>query len=139
MSRLRTSGNTWNEAAAGHSRAALVCEGNAALSDRSRAAIEGEGNECWVSHATAWEVAIKASLNKLKLQVSYEDLFPGIVAANGWRVLPPDFRHYRELIGLPPHHRDPFDRLLIAQARVERLDLVTCDPQFPAYDVPLLW
>ena len=115
------------------------CEGSAALSTTARAALEDEGNERWVSHATAWEVAIKVSLRKLALQVPYEDLFSGVLAANGWRVLPQDIRHYRELLGMPLHHRDPFDRLLIAQARVEGLTLVSADPNFPAYGVPLLW
>ena len=115
------------------------CEGSAALSATARAAMEDEGNERWVSHATAWEVAIKASQRKLVLQVPYEDLFSSVIETNGWRVLPPDFRHYRALFELPPHHRDPFDRLLIAQARVEGLTLVSADPHFPAYGVPVLW
>ena len=92
-----------------------------------------------MSHATVWEVAIKVSLRKLELRMPYEDLFPGVVAMNGWRVLAPDFRHHRELLAMPPHHRDPFDRLLIAQAHVEGMTLVSCDPHFPAYGVPVLW
>jgi PIN domain nuclease of toxin-antitoxin system len=114
-------------------------EGNAALSAPARAAIEDLGNEKNVSHATAWEVAIKASLGKLKLMVQYDELFPSALQANGLLSLPPDFRHFRELLTLPFHHRDPFDRLLIAQARVEGLTLVTCDPHFRNYCVPLLW
>lgn len=115
------------------------CEGNSALSATARAAMEDAGNERWVSHATAWEVAIKAGTGKLSLQVGYEDLFPGAVLANGWQVLAPDFRHYRALLALPSPHRDPFDRLLIAQAQSENLTLVTCDPHFAAYGVPVLW
>ncbi len=114
-------------------------EGNAALSAPARAAIEDLGNEKYVSYVTAWEVAIKASLGKLRLAVSYDDLFPGALLTNGFLALPADFRHYRELLTLPFHHRDPFDRLLIAQARVEGLTLVSCDPDFPAYGVPVLW
>ena len=115
------------------------CEGNAALSAPARAAIESLGNDKYVSHATAWEVAIKASLGKLTLSVPYEELFPGALLTNGFLALPPDFRHYRELLTLPFHHRDPFDRLLIAQARVEDMTLVSKDPHFAAYGVPLLW
>lgn len=115
------------------------CEGNAALSVSARAAIEDLGNEKYVSHVTAWEVAIKASLGKLKLAVPYDELFPGALLTNGFLALPPAFQHYRELLTLPFHHRDPFDRLLIAQARVEGLTLVSCDPHFPAYGGPLLW
>lgn len=115
------------------------CEGNGALSGTARAAIEDSANEKWVSHATAWEVAIKTSLGKLRLLVPYQDLFPGAVQANGFGVLPSDFRHYRELLNLPRHHGDPFDRLLIAQAQVEALTVVSCDPHFRPYGVALLW
>src|SRR4051812_24949320 len=115
------------------------CEGNASLSVPARAAIEDQANEKFVSHATAWEVAIKFSLGKLKLGVAFEELFPGALITNGFQALAPDFRHYRELLNLPFHHRDPFDRLLIAQARAEGLSLVSCDPNFQAYGVPLLW
>jgi len=114
-------------------------EGSASLSGPARLAIEDPGNEKLVSHATAWEVAIKVRLGKLKLAVSYDELFPGALLTNGFRILPPDFAHYRELLTLPFHHRDPFDRLLIAQARVEGLTLVSCDPLFRPYGVRLLW
>jgi len=115
------------------------CEGSNELSPAARSAMEDARNDCFVSHATAWEVAIKAGLGKLELRVPYDDLFPVAVLANGFTVLTPDFRHYRQVIGLPLHHRDPFDRLLIAQAMAEGLTIVTCDPHFPAYGVPLLW
>ena len=115
------------------------CEGNAALSATARTAIEDLGNDKFVSHATAWEVAIKASLGKLKLAVRYNELFPGALVTNGFLALSLDFRHFDELRSLPFHHRDPFDRLLIAQARVEGLTLVSCDSNFQPYGVPLLW
>lgn len=92
-----------------------------------------------MSHATAWEVAIKASLGKLKLQVTYQELFPGTLLANGFRELAPNFRHFEDLLTLPLHHRDPFDRLLIAQARVEGMSVLSCDPHFAAYGIPLIW
>src|SRR5437763_14018032 len=95
------------------------CEGNALLSVPARAAIEDLDNQKYVSYATAWEVAIKVRLGKLKLLVPYDDLFPGALVANGFDALMPDFQHFRELLALPMHHRDPFDRMLIAQARVE--------------------
>ena len=115
------------------------CEGNAALSATARAAMEDDTNERYVSHATAWEVAIKVGLGKLNLQVPYDVLFPQVLSANGFAVLVPDFRHYKALLTLPYRHRDPFDRLLIAQAMVEGMTLVSCDPAMPAYGVPLLW
>jgi PIN domain nuclease of toxin-antitoxin system len=115
------------------------CEGNPALSATTRAAMENYSNERYVSHATAWEVSIKLSLGKLKLKTDYADIFPGVLDANGFVLLPPSLLHYRALIPLPRHHGDPFDRLLIAQAQVEGLAIVTSDDHFPAYDVPLLW
>ncbi len=92
-----------------------------------------------MSHTTAWEVAIKVHSGKLKLTVPYEDMFPGALSSNGFQALAPDFRHYQELLALPLHHRDPFDRLTIAQARVEELTLVSNDPHFGEYDVRVLW
>lgn len=114
-------------------------EGNAALSATAREAIEELDNEKLVSHVTAWEVAIKVSLGKLKLAVPYNDLFPGALVANGFRVLPTNLEHFRELLMVPFHHRDPFDRLLLAQARVEGLTLVSSNTRFRAYGVPLPW
>src|SRR5437868_8844394 len=115
------------------------CEGNTLLSAPARAAIEDPNNEKYVSHATAWEVAIKVKLGKLKLLVPYDDLFPGALVANGFRSLAPDFQHFRELLTLPMHHRDPFDRLLVVQAQVEGLILDASDPHFPPYGTPVLW
>ena len=115
------------------------CEGNPALSDRACAAMEDDANERYISHATPWEIAIKVSLGKLQLQAGYETLFPGVLEANGFQLLTPAVAHYRALIPLPRRHGDPFDRLIIAQAQVEGLTVISCDPNFPAYDVPVLW
>ena len=84
-------------------------EGNASLSVPARTAIEDPGNEKHVSHVTAWEVAVKVSLVKLKLVMPYEELFSGVLLSNGFLTLPANFRHYHELLALPFHHRDPFD------------------------------
>lgn len=115
------------------------CEGNSALSTVARLAIENEANERFVSHATAWEVAIKLASGKLTLLMPYEDLFPGVLRANGFDELVSDLAHYRTLLELPLHHRDPFDRLLIAQAKAENLTLVSCDENLAPYGIPLLW
>lgn len=115
------------------------CEGNPALSDKARAAMEDEANERYISHATPWEVAIKVSLGKLQLQADYATLFPGVLDANGFQLLTPAVAHYRTLIPLPRHHGDPFDRLIIAQAKVEDLTIISCDPNFAKYAVLLLW
>ena len=92
-----------------------------------------------MSDATAWEAGIKHSLRKLKLPVPYEELFPNRLEALGFHVLPIRHAHLHEQVKLPWHHRDPFDRLIIAQAKVEGLTVVTCDGHFAAYGVPLLW
>lgn len=88
----------------------------------------------FISAATVWEVAIKASLGKLDVPA---DLFDRALAA-GAQPLPISWTHARAVADLPPHHADPFDRLLIAQARAEGLTLTSVDRQFGAYDVALL-
>ena len=115
------------------------CEGNAALSASALSVMEDGTNERFVSHATAWEIAIKLGLGRLTLQVPYEDLFPGVLLANGFTLLTPDLNHYKALIQLPLHHRDPFDRLLVAQARVEKLALITADGSMSSYGIQIIW
>lgn len=88
-----------------------------------------------VSAASAWEAAIKANLGKLRLASPFEE---GVVAS-GFTPLPISFRHAELAGGLPLHHRDPFDRMLVAQARSEALTLVSADRQLEPYDVPILW
>ena len=114
-------------------------EDDARLSGPARAAISDAGNRSHVSDATAWEAGIKHSLGKLELPVPYEALFPGRLVAEGFHVLPIRHPHLHRLVALPKHHGDPFDRMLIAQAQVEGLTVVTCDPAFAAYGIPLLW
>jgi len=84
-----------------------------------------------VSAASAWEVAIKVALGRLNPSRTVEQA----VEESGFRELPITFRHAERVAGLPAHHRDHFDRLLIVQAGVERLTLVTRDPVFGRYDV----
>lgn len=89
----------------------------------------------WVSAVSGWEVAIKQALGKLRLRGQ----FAALVAAGGLSELALSLRHADTLADLPLHHADPFDRMLIAQASVERLTVVTHDRQFERYDVPVLW
>ena len=88
-----------------------------------------------VSAASAWEMAIKSQLGKLALS---KDISKG-VEESGFEKLTISFEHATEVANLPQHHKDPFDRMLVAQARVERLTLVTHDRLFEAYPVPILW
>jgi PIN domain nuclease of toxin-antitoxin system len=92
-----------------------------------------------VSVASLWEIAIKVSVGKLYLPKPFDQLFPHTVQESGLSLLPIEARHLFPLSRLPYHHRDPFDRLLIAQALTEGLIIITRDPEFGPYGVPLLW
>lgn len=104
------------------------------LNEAARQAI-GLASLVYVSAASAWETAIKTSLGKLRIPESFE---AGVIDS-GFQKLNIAFAHAEGVAALPLHHRDPFDRLLIAQARSENLTLVTGDRQLEAYDVPVLW
>ncbi len=108
---------------------------DAALSERARALIADPANEPLVSVASLWEIAIKQSLGKL---VAPADL-PETIVAEGFALLPIGAQHAWRVRALPQHHRDPFDRLLIAQALVEGLPILTGDAAFGAYGVGVRW
>jgi PIN domain nuclease of toxin-antitoxin system len=101
--------------------------------------IEEAGSEAVVSMASLWEIAIKVSLNKLYLPKAFDELFPNSVPDGGLTLLLIEPRHLIAVGRMPFHRRDPFDRLLIAQAQVDGLTIITGDAKFPAYGVPLLW
>jgi PIN domain nuclease of toxin-antitoxin system len=110
-----------------------------ALSAKARRAIGDPDNECLVSLASCWELAIKLSLGKLRLPGAIERFIPEQLAANTFRQLSIDFRHVARVASLPFHHRDPFDRLLAAQALEERCAIVSADPVFRKYGVTRVW
>ncbi len=112
---------------------------DSSLSSRARGAIEDSANVAHVSAASLWEVAIKCTLGKLKLPAPYAEVFPSQLETNGFALLPIAPAHCAALLTLPFHHRDPFDRMLLAQAKAEGMTLVTDDGQFGPYSVPLLW
>lgn len=89
----------------------------------------------WVSAATGWEVAIKVAQGRMQLRESFRVM----LAADDFTDLPVTMRHTEELERLPRHHGDPFDRLLVAQARVEGATIVTHDRALEAYGVPVIW
>jgi PIN domain nuclease of toxin-antitoxin system len=105
-----------------------------ALSAVARDAIASPSNLVFVSSASLWECAIKASIGKLDLP---EDFFDSIPDA-GYEVMPIRISHLNIYRTLPMHHRDPFDRLLVAQARAEALVLISRDPEISKYDVEVL-
>lgn len=92
-----------------------------------------------VSPATYWEIAIKISLGKYELPEPYALFMEQQLAINHFRILPILPRHTAILTSLPFHHRDPFDRLLIAQSIDEQLPLVSCDSAFDAYGISRIW
>jgi PIN domain nuclease of toxin-antitoxin system len=96
-------------------------------------------NELYLSAASCWEIAIKFALGKLPLPVPPAEYVPGRMETSGVLALPVTVRHALQVAALPLHHRDPFDRLLIAQAQAEGLHLLTADRQMAAYDVALTW
>jgi len=100
------------------------------LAAAARRAIE-DADTVYVSAASAWEVAIKVGLGRLRPLRTVEEA----VEESGFVELPITFRHAERVAGLPAHHRDPFDRLLIAQAELEGLTLVSRDPVFGRYVV----
>ena len=107
------------------------------LSARARRTISE--SECYFSLAGCWETAIKVSLERLGLDRPVAQFFKEELATNGILLLPIEFRHAMRVAQLPFHHRDPFDRLLIAQAIEEDLSLVSADRRFDSYGVERIW
>jgi PIN domain nuclease of toxin-antitoxin system len=114
-------------------------EGERVLPARVRAALGNPDNECFFSVASAWELAIKSALGKLRLAVPVARYVLDNVNANSFTVLDVRLAHIGLLESLPSHHRDPFDRLLIAQAVHEQLVIATADPVFAKYGVKRIW
>lgn len=112
---------------------------SASLSRKSRRAIADQQNACFVSLASCWEMAIELSLGKLKLKQPLDTFVPEQMAANRFALLDVTFQHVTRVARLPFHHRDPFDRLLLAQALEEGLAVVTAEPVFATYGAKRVW
>ena len=112
--------------------------GDRNLSASARALIEDSMNENFVSVASLWEIAIKVSVGKPTLSMPFDTLIPQQIADNGFELLTLEVGPAAALINLPFHHRDPFDRLLTAQAIVEQMQIVSTDTIF-MYPVTRLW
>jgi len=108
------------------------------LASAARAAIEDGTSDVLVSTVSAWEIAIKQSIGKLELAKPAEQWLPEVLRRSGFEVAELGLASALRVRGLPWHHRDPFDRLLIAQALEEGYTLVTHDDAFVAYGVPML-
>lgn len=113
--------------------------GSPHLSPAARSLIVDAGNEKFVSAASLWETAIKISIGKMTLATTFDALFPHQLAINGFELLPIAIKHTTAVISLPFHHRDPFDRILIAQAIEENMSLVSIGTAFDKYSVTRIW
>ena len=109
------------------------------LSPQILTVCQDQANEMILSVASVWEMQIKLQLGKLQLKLPLEEIIEGQQQTNNIQVLPITLAHTLALDDLPMHHRDPFDRLLIAQANVEEATLVSRDKIFEQYPVKLLW
>lgn len=109
------------------------------LSARARAAIGDRKAECLFSLASCWEMAIKISLGKLTLAAPVERFLPEQLAINQVTLHPIEFAHTARVARLPFHHRDPFDRLMVAQALHDDLTVVSADRVFRRYGVKRIW
>ena len=109
-----------------------------ALSARSKSLMEAE-NELFLSVSSLWEIAVKLRLGKLTVAMPTESLMTEQLTANNIEILPISVPQLIQVSTLPLHHRDPFDRLIIAQAIVEQMPVVSADPAFDAYPVERLW
>lgn len=107
----------------------------AMLSSGASEAMRDPANDVFVSAVSGWEISIKRARGRLR----FPDVDRPMVAALRFTELPVTLAHGAEAGGLPAHHRDPFDRMLIAQGRVEGLTVVSRDQAFTDYDVALLW
>ena len=107
------------------------------LSRQVLSLLEDPGNDLFLSAASSWEIAVKCALGKLSLPAPPGRYVPSRMEASGTRGLPIEHAHALRVAELPLHHRDPFDRLLIAQAQVEKLVFLTVDRQLQRYDVEI--
>lgn len=109
------------------------------FSPAALAVIEDTRNQLFFSAAGAWEIAIKYALGMLPLPLPPAEYVPSRMERGDTAPLPVAHEHALRVATLPPHHRDPFDRLLVAQCEAERLHLLTADPQLQPYDIEVIW
>ncbi|MFZ5648401.1 MAG: type II toxin-antitoxin system VapC family toxin [Bacillota bacterium] len=109
------------------------------LSSRVREIIGDGENKLFLSAASGWEMAIKAGIGKLELPGDLESFISEQLAVNAIESLPVQMIHALHVHALPDFHRDPFDRFLVAQARLENLPILTADPEIGRYPVETIW
>lgn len=117
----------------------LIAGERARLTAPTRELLRDPGSLPLLSVASLWELVLKASRGKLPLPPPVADFLSAQLAANRVAMLPIELLHLRRLELLPRHHRDPFDRMLVAQAQAEEMPIVSADPALRQYDVRVLW
>jgi len=113
--------------------------GDSKLSATARHEIESPSNEKLISPVAYWEIAIKISIGKYTLPMPFEQFMRKAIDDNGFEILSIQPKHTAAITNLPFHHRDPFDRMLIGQAMVEGIGVVSGDSAFDAYPVTRIW
>ncbi|GAB4580802.1 MAG: type II toxin-antitoxin system VapC family toxin [Anaerolineales bacterium] len=113
--------------------------GQTKLSRKVKELIEEPENQPYISIASLWEMAIKTSLGKVSLDQPLETLIPEQMSVNGIALMGLSFDHVVQVGKLPFHHGDPFDRMLIAQAMVEKMPIASVDGAFDDYGIKRLW
>lgn len=113
--------------------------GSPDLSASARSLIEDASHDKFVSIASIWETAIKVSIGKMTLSAPFDALFPHQLQINGFELLPVKVEHTSLITNLSFHHRDPFDRILVAQAKFESMKVVSVDDAFEKYGLVRLW
>jgi PIN domain nuclease of toxin-antitoxin system len=109
------------------------------LSPKSRTLIEDITNEIYISAASLWEMSIKISIGKLVLRQPFDVFIPQQLRLNNIKLLGITVEHLATIVSLPFHHRDPFDRLIIAQSMVEQIPVVSVDAVFDSYKITRIW
>jgi PIN domain nuclease of toxin-antitoxin system len=109
------------------------------LSDRAKEIIGDGSNELYFSAASGWEISIKAGLGRLEVPEDLEPFIADQLSRNAIQALPIYLRHALHTRTLPDHHRDPFDRILVSQAVLEELPLLSADPLVSSYPVEVVW
>jgi PIN domain nuclease of toxin-antitoxin system len=109
------------------------------LGGEARAILENRDEEVYLSAATSWELSIKMRLGKLNFPGPPAVIVPAFMAKQSLRSLPVTHLHAVKVYDLPPHHSDPFDRMIIAQAMVEQMTVLTSDRAFDRYPINVVW
>ncbi len=113
--------------------------GDDKLSGNARNTIEDMNNKRYLSMASLWEMTIKSSIGKLKIPMPINRFCVKYIWGNGIQLLDINPHHLNQVHDLPFYHKDPFDRLMIAQAMTEDMTIISCDEYFQYYDIQVLW